>query len=130
MQHVVFAPVLKSLAIGAALLGANLVHDATTTHAVTHRLALHAPIEKDALYLTVFDDGDIDVRFHDGQLHPVTFRVRAELTDHCRWMGTERLTPLDAHTFLYDYFETILDCDAGATPARMTPRSGIVSVVE
>lgn len=130
MMHGVFAPVLSSLAIGAALIGVNVVHDATATHAVTHRLALHAPIEKDAFYMTAFDDGDVDVTFHDGQLHPITFRVRASLTDGCRWLGTEQLTPLDAHTFFYDYSEVILDCDADATPARKTPRSGIVSVVD
>ncbi len=135
MQQVVFAPLVKSLAIAAALVGANVVHDATTTHPVTHRLALHAPNPTPppgyvTTYLSAFLDGDIDVTFHDGNLHPLTFRVRATLGDGCRWLGTERLVPIDDETFAYDYSETILDCDAGATPALKTPRAGIVTVVD
>ena len=66
--------------------------------------------------------------FPDSQLHPITFYNRASIHDGCRWLGTETLTPIDSKTFYYDYSETVLECDPGATPFYKTPRTGLVTV--
>ena len=71
--------------------------------------------------------GDLRLRL-TGELQPITFYTRASLTDGCRWLGIERLMPLDASTFAYEYAEVILACEAGATPAQKTPRFGLVHV--
>lgn len=126
MQLATLAPSGKSIVIGGLLLAALAF--APRSHEVTHRLALHAPVQPHAFYLSAFIDGDVTLTFPDDELVPVTFRMRAEMTDGCRWEGLEKLTPLDEHTFAYDYSETILSCEPGADPALKTPRSGLVSV--
>jgi hypothetical protein len=128
MQLAALVPFGKSIALGGVLLVATALvpHD----RAVTHRLALHAPEEADAYYLSAWHDGDIQLTFHDGELHPITFHIRASITDGCRWLATETLDPIDGKTFAYHYSEEILACDPGAKPARKTPRSGIVTVVD
>ena len=127
MQLAALVPFGKSIALGGVLLVAGVL-GRHANHSVTHRLALHAPEEPDAYYLSAFHDGDIQLTFHDGELHPVTFHIRAAITDGCRWLATERLDPIDGKTFAYHYSEQIISCDPDATPARKTPRSGIVTV--
>lgn len=130
MMDALTTPLFKSILFATVLstagLGKLLSHE--TDHSVTRRLALHTEILPNAIYLTAWRDGDVMFTFPDSQLHPITFYNRASIHDGCRWLGTESLTPIDEKTFYYDYSETILDCDAGATPFFKTPRTGLVTV--
>lgn len=129
MLSALTTPVFKSIALAGLALGvAAAAASYGATESVTHRLRLHAVDEPDALYLSVFRNGDIRVRFDDGELHPITFKVTASIFDGCRWLGIEKLTPRDERSFHYDYSERILSCEPGATPTRKTPRKGIVTV--
>ncbi len=95
-----------------------------------HRLALDAPIEPNAIYLTAWEDGDVWMPL-DPTLHQtITFTTRATISDGCRWMGTEILEPLDESHYSYSYDETILECAPDAVPYVKTPRVGLVTVVE
>jgi len=128
MQHALTAPVFKSIALAALALGLGVAATSQAPKRVTHRLSLHAVDRPGAVYLTVFRDGDIRVRFDGEQLHPMTFKVHASVSDGCRWLGTETLVPRDERSFDYEYSEQILDCDPDATPCIKTPRKGIVTV--
>jgi hypothetical protein len=130
MLQALQTPAFRSIALAGVLFGAGAVHARLAHHTVTHRLVLHAIAEPNAFYLSAFRDGRADVRVtvEAGELHPITFEVRASVYDGCRWLGTETLEPIDSHRYAYDYSETILDCDPGATPLRKTPRKGIVTV--
>lgn len=128
MLHAVSAPLFKTIALGGLLLGTGVVAKVTTNECCsTKRLVLHAPAEANAIYLSAWDQGDVRLRI-TGPLHPITFEVRASVSDGCRWLGIERLEPIDERTYAYDYSEYILECDEGARPARKTPRKGIVTV--
>ncbi|MGE5185405.1 MAG: hypothetical protein ACM31C_25250 [Acidobacteriota bacterium] len=123
-------PVLKTVVLGGVALGmAALLHH-PHAHASKHRLSLHAPVRADALYLTVFADGDIEVARDDANLRPLTFTTRAFINDGCEWLGIERLTPIDATRYAYSYDESILQCMPDAHPCIKTPRTGIVTVDE
>jgi hypothetical protein len=128
MQHALTAPVFTSIALAGLALGLSAVAPSAEPAPATHRLRLHAVDAPDAIYLSVFRDGDIRVRFRGSSIHPITFRVRAKVFDGCRWLGIETLTPRDARSFDYDYSERILSCEPGATPTGKTPRKGIVTV--
>jgi hypothetical protein len=128
MQLALTAPVFKSIALAGLALGLGVAASASSTEPVTHRLRLHAVDEPDAIYLSVFRNGDISLRFDDGKLHPIKFKVRASISDGCRWLGIETLIPRDERSFDYDYSERILSCEPDATPARKTPRKGVVTI--
>ncbi len=122
-----FKSILFATVLSTAGLGKLLTHE--TDHSVTRRLALHTEILPNAIYLTAWRDGDVMFTFPDSQLQPITFYNRAKLADNCQWLATESLTPLDARTFYYDYSETLLECDPGASPGYVkTPRTGLVTV--
>ncbi|MBA3538820.1 MAG: hypothetical protein H0T79_04270 [Deltaproteobacteria bacterium] len=128
MQQALAAPVLKSIVFASLALGLGAAYVGITDHSVSRRLVLHAVDEPDALYLTAFRNGDLNLVFEDTELQPMTFHIKAHLSDGCRWLGIETLVPLDARTYHYDYNEAILECEPGAKPARKTPRTGRVSV--
>jgi len=121
-----FKSILFAALIGSAGIGKLLTTDADQS--VTRQLALHTESLPNAIYLTAWRDGDVSFTFPDSKLHAITFYNRASIHDGCRWLGTESLTPIDDKTFFYDYSETVLDCDAGATPFYKTPRTGLVTV--
>lgn len=128
MQSALTAPVFKSLALAGLALGVGITASSMSSPCVTHRLSLHAVDRPNSVYLTVFRDGDIRVRFDGNELQPITFKTYARVSDGCRWLGIEKLVPRDARSFNYDYSETILSCQPGADPAIKTPRKGIVTV--
>ncbi|HEY4055253.1 MAG TPA: hypothetical protein VGM39_01550 [Kofleriaceae bacterium] len=122
-------PVFRSFLVAAAAMTSFGAYKAAThDSSVTHRLSLHAHVLPNAIYLSAFSDGDIDVTFPDSHLHALTISTRARVADGCRWLGVEKLTPMNDKTFYYEYSETILECDAGATPWFKTPRTGTVTV--
>jgi hypothetical protein len=127
MLQALTTPALKSVLLGGIVLGMGLFAG-HRDHAVTHRLALHAVDEPNSFYLTAWRDGDVKVQFDTAELREITFKVRASVYDGCEWLGTETLVPIDSRTFAYDYRETILSCEPGATPLRKTPRTGTVTV--
>lgn len=126
MHQALTTPLFRSCVLGLVLLSLGAAAAALREDPVSRRLSLFAPEEKDSIYLSAWRDGDIDVTFDDGRLVPITFTTRASVTDGCRWLGIERLVPIDNRTFTYDYSEVILDCDPGAKPVRKTPRTGYV----
>ena len=128
LLHALSAPLLKSLFVGGALLGAAIGVKIATPDG--SRLVLDAPKECGAIYLTRWHRGDVRMNL-GSQLEPMTFTNAARLDDGCRWVGIETLVPLDHKTFQYYYDEEMLGCEEGATPRyRKTPRSGLVHVVD
>ncbi len=128
MLQVLTTPALKSLLLGGIVLGMGALYANTSCDRVTHRLALHAIEEPNSFYLSAWRDGDVNVAFDSSELRSITFTVRASVYDGCEWLGTETLVPIDDKTFAYDYSETILSCEPGATPLRKTPRTGLVTI--
>ena len=92
-------------------------------------MRLHAEAQANAIYLTVFERGDLHLSLPE---HPekLVFETRALISDGCEWLGIETLVPIDATRFAYDYSEEILSCEPGATPAIKTPRQGLVTIDE
>jgi hypothetical protein len=128
MLHAIEAPLFKlALVAGAALAASTAMRPARVHAPVTHRLSLQAPVQPNALYLTAWAEGDVKVT---GELQAMTFTTRAYVNDGCRWMGIEKLEPIDARHFSYTYDETILSCDPDSVPYFKTPRTGIVTVEE
>ena len=130
MLHAVQAPVLKLALVAAAGIAAVAGYGVTkSSHEVTQRLALHAPIKPHAIYLTAFDDGDVTVKLDDARPHKITFKIRGTLRDTCEWEATEILIPIDDKTYSYSYDEEMLSCAPGAEPEYVaTPRTGLVTV--
>jgi hypothetical protein len=134
MRQALVAPVLKSVVLGGILLAVGVIHARTTRHHHHHhRLVLHTTARPHAIYFSAWGDGDghagvVHVNLADSGLRPITFNTKASVSDGCRWLGTETLVPIDAHTYSYSYNETILDCDPDAMPALKTPRTGYVTV--
>ncbi|MDQ3341145.1 MAG: hypothetical protein M4D80_38825 [Myxococcota bacterium] len=90
---------------------------------------LHTVSEPSAIYLSAWRNGDVNVQFENGELRPITFRVRATIPDGCRWEGTETLVPIDDRSYTYEYNDRLLSCpDGGEGGYRPTPRVGIVTV--
>lgn len=127
MLHALSTPVARSLALLVAVLTATGIYTATRDDRVTRRLVLHAIEEPDSIYLSAWTRGDVRIKY-DGSLEPITFEMRAWLSDGCRWRATEKLFPIDDRTFAYSYEETIEVCKCGAVPYRKTPRIGTVTV--
>ena len=132
MQQAVTSPVFRSIAVGGLLLGLAVVAPSfasQSTKVSSHRLKLHTITEPNAIYLSAWRNGDVNVQFENGELRPITFRVRATIPDGCRWEGTETLVPIDHRSYTYEYSERILSCPEGTeTTYRETPRVGIVTV--
>lgn len=121
--------ILAAGALAAAAFVAPHHHRCCGHHAqTTHRLVLHAAEQPSALYLSAWMDGnDVRVELDTSDLQAMRFETRANITDGCRWLGTETLVPSGDH-FNYSYDETILWCADGATPSIKTPRTGTVTI--
>lgn len=131
MLQAVEAPLLKTALVGAAVLAGMLaLAPSTRCSGVVQRLELHAPEEPGALYLTAWDQGDVTIRLRDGKPHALKFQTHAFINDGCEWLATERLVPDGPNRYAYSYDEEILSCEPGSTPARKTPRTGYVLVVD
>jgi hypothetical protein len=133
MLQALSTPMFKSIALAGLGLGLGIAAAASSPsrccpERVTHRLSLHAIERPNEVYLSAFRNGDIRLTFDGRKLHAVTLKTYASVSDGCRWLGIERLTPRDGRSFHYYYSERMLDCDPDATPARKTPRQGIVTV--
>ena len=133
MQQAVTTPAFRSVVVGGLLLGLTVFAPSFASQDkpdhVTRRLVLHTVHEPDAIYLSAWRNGDVNVQLENGELRPITFRVRATIPDGCRWEGTETLIPIDHRSFAYDYSERILSCPEGVESTyRETPRAGIVTV--
>jgi len=129
----VTTPLFRSVVLGGLLLGTAIVAPSfasqTSSNLTSHRLVLHAVEEPTAIYLSAWRNGDVNVQFENGELRPITFRVRATIPDGCRWEGTETLVPIDSKSFTYAYDDRLLSCpDGGEGSYRPTPRAGIVTV--
>ena len=128
MQHALTTPLFRSCVLGLALLSLGAAATGLHEDPVQRRLALFAPVVKGDLYISAWRNGDVVVTFDDDRLVPIMFKTRASVTDGCRWLGIEKLVPIDGRMFSYDYSEVILGCDPGAKPALKTPRTGLVVV--
>jgi hypothetical protein len=126
MQQALTSPVFRSLAVGGLVLGLSIAMPAKQPHA--RHLVLHAPSAPHSLYLTAWRHGDIAMPYASDELVPLTFTTRASVSDGCRWLATETLVPIGPARYAYRYDETLLECDADATPCIKTPRSGYVTV--
>lgn len=123
------APLFRSLLLAALATGSIAAYSATRDDAVTRRLALHAPSQPNAIYMSAWDRGDVHVTFPDSKITGIVFYNRAWLDDGCRWLATETLTPMSGNAFFYEYSETILECKPGATHKYIkTPRTGMVTI--
>lgn len=121
--------VVGGLMLGLAVLAPSFMSKAKATNVTNHRLVLHTVTEPQAIYLSAWRNGDVNVQFENGELRPITFRVRATIPDGCRWEGTETLIPIDERSFTYAYDDRQLSCPDGVEPQyRPTPRVGIVTV--
>ena len=129
----VTTPLFRSVVLGGLLLGTAVVAPTfasqKSSNLTSHRLVLHTVTEPTAIYLSAWRNGDVNVQLENGELRPITFRVRATIPDGCRWEGTETLVPIDGKSFTYEYDDRLLSCpDGGEGSYRPTPRSGIVTV--
>ena len=125
------APVGKSLLVAAAAVGALAViphRHHHHHHHHHHRLVLHAQSNPDALYLSAFSDGPVDVDIDADHLQPLKFEMRAHVSDGCRWHGWEVLTPAGNHRYAYAYNDEKLSCSPHPLDTVPTPRTGWVEV--
>ena len=123
-------PVGKTLLIAALAVGAFAVvpHRRHHHHHHHHRLVLHAVSNPDALYLSAFAEGPVDIDLDADHLQPLKFEMRAHVSDGCRWHGWETLTPSGDHRFTYAYNDEKLSCSPHALDTVPTPRVGWVEV--
>jgi hypothetical protein len=119
-------PVGKSLLVAAVAVGALALAPHRPAH--VHRLVLHAPVEPDYLYLTQWENGPIEMNLDPDHLKPIRFEMRAYVSDGCRWLGVETLTPSGPHRYAYAYNDYKLSCDPHALDTIPTPRTGWVDV--
>lgn len=131
MLHAVQAPVLKLVAVAAASAAAIAGFGGSKCDKgdVTQHLVLYAPEKPHAIYLTAFENDHATVTVKEAGSYRIMFQTRATLSDSCRWLATEILTPIDDHRYAYSYDEEMLSCDPGAEPQYVaTPRTGVVVV--
>ena len=128
MQQALTTPVGRIALLGAIVLALGAARVSTRDHSVTFKLALSAPEEPNAIYLTRWHLGEVTATFDDGALQPITYRTRAHVYDGCYWQGTETLVPINKTQFAYDYSEQILSCEPDSVPLRKTPRQGVVTI--
>jgi hypothetical protein len=127
MQHALASPTGRTIAIGGLLLALTLGARAAQ-HSPKRHLALHTQWLPNALYLTAWRAGDVAVPFDGKELVPLKFTTVADVSDGCRWLGTETLVPIGPRRYSYRYEETILSCRPDAQPYFKTPRTGCVTV--
>jgi hypothetical protein len=120
-------PVGKSLLVAALALGAFAVIP-THHHHHNHRLVLHAVSNPDALYLSAWMNGPVELELDAGHLQPLRFEMRAHVSDGCRWRGWETLTPSGDHRYAYAYDDEKLSCAPHSLDTVHTPRTGWVEV--
>lgn len=121
--------VFRSFAIASVLLALSVVGVGAAKSRHGGYLALHAVAQPNAIYLSIFGQGDDRVPF-DGKLGARTFTTTVWAPDDCQWRSTERLVPAGERRYRYSYDETLLRCRPGATPYIKTPRTGIVTLEE
>ena len=120
--------VFRSFAIAGVLVALSVVGaGAAKSSRHSGHLVLHAVAQPNAIYLSIFGQGDDAVPF-DGKLGTRTFTTTVWAPDDCQWRSTERLVPAGERRYRYSYDETLLRCHAGATPYVKTPRLGIVTL--
>lgn len=132
MLQALEAPVLKLAAVAGAALAVSAFIPHHGPHLQTqkpHHLTLHAPVNPNATYWTVFDSGPVDLMLPEGVFQ---IEVTGHYIDGCDWKGIETFTPIDAHRYAYSYDEELLSCspDGDASYTIRTPRSGYVTVDE
>lgn len=128
MQSALTTPVMKSIALAGLALGLGVAASSLLSpDHVTHRLKLHATDVPGYVYVTVFREGDIRVRFDGDEIYPFKVKTYARYAG-CRVLGIETLVPRDARSFDYDYSERILGCDPGSPGLVVTPRKGVVTI--
>ena len=131
-MQAVEVPVLKVTLVAALAFGVFAIPARAAYrhhhHTHSHRLVLHAPVLEHAIYLTAWSAGDFMYPVDPNDMQPIHFAMKAYISDGCRWLGEETLTPAANHRFDYTYDETILSCEPGATPALKTPRTGYVTL--
>jgi hypothetical protein len=111
------------------LLGAQARPTPPKQEIVRFRLELQVP-SKAGIFFSSWADGDV-ITDHDGSDGKVvTYRMHLIWHDTCEWVATEKLTPLAADKYKYEYRETPVSCPPGATAdtGAVTPRDGIVQV--
>ena len=124
-------PVGKSLLIAALAVGAFAVipHRRHHHHHHHHRLVLHAVSNPNAVYLSAFMDGPVELDLDADHLQPLKFEMRAHVSDGCRWRGWETLTPSGDHRYAYAYNDAKLSCSPHSDNSVVpTPRVGWVEV--
>jgi hypothetical protein len=93
------------------------------------RLQLHVP-DQGGIYFSAWDGNDVIRASDASDGKVVVYRRRYHWMDHCNWVATETLTPINARKYKYTYRETPVSCAAGATASTnaTTPRDGTVTV--
>jgi hypothetical protein len=123
---------LRSVVAGAAVaIGIAALPAVAPVHGIKLTLDAPPPEHPHTIYFSVFTEGgDVTIATDVDGLVPLRFKTTANVTDGCRWLGTETLTPIDATHYAYSYEEEILSCVPGAPfiPTIKTPRNGIVTV--
>jgi hypothetical protein len=113
--------------VGSALIGVGVLllpHGQSGTY----RFSLHAPAQPNTIYISAWNDGDVFLDHDGSDGKSLTFTRRADEHDGCRWQGTETLSPIGPHAYIYSYDEKIISCEPEAHPFVRTPRRGIVTV--
>jgi hypothetical protein len=113
--------------VGSALIGLGALF-LPRAQSATYRFTLHAPAMPNTIYVSAWSEGDVYVDHDGSDGKTVTFTRRADEHDGCRWEGTEVLSPIGPHAYVYTYDEKILSCEPDARPFVRTPRRGIVTV--
>jgi hypothetical protein len=127
MLQALTSPVFRAIAIGSLLLSVAIAGVATAKSR-PRRMVLHAIERPGEIYFSAWRNGDLPLPFDGDQLVPLTYKTLASVSDGCRWLGIESLTPISERRYYYKYTEVILECDPGAKPLRKTPRTGCVTV--
>jgi hypothetical protein len=130
MLHALQAPVFRSVLVAALVLGVGVAAHARQSTPNRHRLSLHTNWDCDAIYLSSWTQGE-DLKMSIAvPANTLVFENRAWMWDGCKWLGVEKLVPIDDHRYAYDYSETVLTCKPGHHPTHKTPRTGVVIVDE
>jgi len=127
-MHALEAPLLKLTVVAAGALAVAAFVPHHHHPRTVHRLVLHAPAQPLAYYVSVWADGnDVRLELDPHHLQAMQFETIEDLTDGCRWLGTETLIP-DGNHYDYRYDETILSCSPHPLATIKTPRSGTVTI--
>jgi len=119
----------RSFAIASLLLALSVAGVGAVKSRHTGFWVLHAVAQPNAIYLSIFGQGEEHVAF-DGKRGARTFTTTLWAPDDCQWRSTEKLVPAGERRYYYSYDETLLRCRAGAVPFIKTPRTGVVTLEE